>query len=237
MNMSYSLAGSTQTSHLVSCPMTADLMQSTLLAAIVALTMTLVMIFLMKRLAKPYQVNDRVMSLSPWKWLVAMTILAVLFRLQFSDDSRFLIVMVLITCQLMCARLDYEYLVIPNKLTLFIAMSGAFLSFGGITILPGAAIIGALTAMATLVIPALLLRWWTAKETVGLGDIKLAAALGLWLGWARVTEVIFIASMLGAMYGMIEVMRSKNYHGKVFPFGPFLAAACIFILLVRPIWA
>jgi leader peptidase (prepilin peptidase) / N-methyltransferase len=217
--------------------MTADQMQSMFFAIIVALTLTLVTIPVIKRLAKPYQVNDRVMSLSPWKWLVAMTTLAVLFRLQFSDDSRFLIVMVLITCQLMCARLDYEYLVIPNKLTLFIAMSGTFLSFGGITILPGAAIIGALTAMATLVIPALLLRWWTAKETVGLGDIKLAAALGIWLGWARVTEVIFIASILGALYGVIEVLRSNNNHGRMFPFGPFLTSACIFILLVRPIWA
>jgi leader peptidase (prepilin peptidase) / N-methyltransferase len=217
--------------------MTTDLMQSMLFAIIVALTLTLVMVFLLKRLAKPYQVNDRVMSLSPWKWLVAMTILAVLFRRQFSDDMSFLAVMVLISGQLMCARIDYEYQVIPNKLTLFIAMSGAILSFGGITILPSAAIIGALTATATLATPALLLRWLTAKETVGMGDIKLAAAMGLWLGWARVTEVILIASILGAMYGMIEVMRSKNYHGNVFPFGPFLAAASIFILLFRPIWA
>ena len=221
----------------MSCPMTTDQMQSMLFAIIVALTLTLVMIPVMKRLAKPYQVNHHVMSLSPWKWLVAMTILAVLFRRQFSDDASFLIVMVLISSQLMCARLDYEYLVIPNKLTLFIAMSGAILSFGGITILPGAAIIGALTAVATLVIPALLLRWWTEKETVGLGDIKLAAALGLWLGWARVTEVIFIASILGALYGVIEVLRSNYNHGRIFPFGPFLTLACIFILLIRPIWA
>ncbi len=66
------------------------------------------------------------------------------------------------------------------------------------------------------------------KESMGGGDIKLAAMLGTFLGWKMVLMVIFLASLLGAIVGIIFIIFSKRMRGKrLIPFGPFLAIATL----------
>lgn len=64
-----------------------------------------------------------------------------------------------------------------------------------------------------------------------MGDAKLLAALGAWLGWVALPGILLIASILGLIGGLIWLQWNKQDHRAAFPFGPFLAFAGIIELL------
>ena len=68
------------------------------------------------------------------------------------------------------------------------------------------------------------------REALGLGDVKLLAVAGAWLGLAALPGFLIAAGVLGAGFGMAwRRMRGEA----AFPFGPALAAA----LFVCVLWA
>ncbi|MBP3780194.1 MAG: prepilin peptidase [Selenomonas sp.] len=62
---------------------------------------------------------------------------------------------------------------------------------------------------------------------LGLGDVKLLAALGPWLGWQNIILCLLLASCLGAVYGGVLLLRGKMTRQGVLPFGPFLALGAV----------
>lgn len=61
-------------------------------------------------------------------------------------------------------------------------------------------------------------------EGIGMGDAKLAAALGVWLGWAGLPFVVLIASASGlAGVGLARVLGRPLSAQSVIAFGPYLA--------------
>ena len=64
---------------------------------------------------------------------------------------------------------------------------------------------------------------------MGFGDVKLAALLGVVLGWERLLVAVFLAVLLGAVVGVVARLRGG---GRILPFGPFLAVAGAVTLLV-----
>lgn len=67
-----------------------------------------------------------------------------------------------------------------------------------------------------------------SKESMGGGDIKLAAMLGTFLGWQKVLLVLFLSSLLGAVIGILFLIFSKKIREKrLIPFGPFMAIATV----------
>jgi leader peptidase (prepilin peptidase)/N-methyltransferase len=65
----------------------------------------------------------------------------------------------------------------------------------------------------------------TGKQAMGGGDLKLLAALGAWLGPAALLPVVFVASLIGAVVGLVMKARGSLREGRFVPFGPFLAGA------------
>jgi len=55
---------------------------------------------------------------------------------------------------------------------------------------------------------------------MGFGDVKLAALLGVVLGWERLLVALFLAVLLGAVVGVAQRAMGGT---RVVPFGPFLA--------------
>jgi len=70
------------------------------------------------------------------------------------------------------------------------------------------------------------------KEGMGGGDIKLAFALGLFLGFPNVVIALYVAFLTGAFAGFILILwKKKNLKNTSLPFGPFLilgALICLF---------
>ena len=72
----------------------------------------------------------------------------------------------------------------------------------------------------------------TGKEGMGYGDFKLFAALGAWLGWQMLLPIIVLASGVGAIFGIVVMIRQRKGQDTVIAFGPFLAIAGWLALVV-----
>ena len=96
------------------------------------------------------------------------------------------------------------------------------------------ALFGALGALAFFLL--LYLGW---RDSMGDGDVRLAALIGFFLGWIGPMHVpvgLFIGFLAGAVIGVIVVATGKGDRRTAVPFGPFLAAgATVAILWGHPI--
>jgi len=100
---------------------------------------------------------------------------------------------------------------------------------------------GSISAAATA-LALLLLRWIYAlvrrRQGLGLGDVKLAAAIAAWLGARQMCVVFFLAVVAGAVTALILLAvrrrkRAKSEGPLAVPFGTFLALAGIYCPLPR----
>jgi len=66
---------------------------------------------------------------------------------------------------------------------------------------------------------------------MGGGDIKLAAFMGLVLGWQGVLVALYIAFILGAIVGSIALLTKEKKLGSKIPFGPFLVIGTLISFL------
>lgn len=124
---------------------------------------------------------------------------------------------------LVLAVIDAHCRLLPDALTLPLLWSGLLLAWAGFGVHLSDAVIAAASAYALL---------WTlnagysacrGRAGLGGGDMKLAAALGAWLGWAPLPGVLLGACALGIGFAF-AAGRGKAWRRPV-ALGPFLAAA------------
>ncbi|PIT90318.1 MAG: prepilin peptidase, partial [Candidatus Komeilibacteria bacterium CG10_big_fil_rev_8_21_14_0_10_41_13] len=66
---------------------------------------------------------------------------------------------------------------------------------------------------------------------IGGGDIRLGLVMGAMLGWPLALVALFLAYILGAVFGLILIIsRRKDWQSQL-PFGTFLTAATLIALL------
>jgi leader peptidase (prepilin peptidase)/N-methyltransferase len=126
--------------------------------------------------------------------------------------------LVFVTMLVAVTLTDLEQRIIPNRILLVSAVLGAAIAaFADPGSLPertiAAVAAGGLLFLAALAYP----------RGMGLGDVKLAATMGLFLG-RNVAPAILIALLAGSLIGLAMIAR----HGaaarkRAIPFGPFLA--------------
>jgi leader peptidase (prepilin peptidase)/N-methyltransferase len=121
---------------------------------------------------------------------------------------------------------DLERRIIPNKILLVGAVAAvAIAAVGDPGSLPeraiAAAAAGGLLFVAALAYP----------RGMGLGDVKLAATMGLFLG-REVGPAIFVALLAGALVGVgMIAVEGASARKRAIPFGPFLALGGVVGLL------
>jgi leader peptidase (prepilin peptidase)/N-methyltransferase len=77
-----------------------------------------------------------------------------------------------------------------------------------------------------------LFKLTTGKEGMGYGDFKLLAALGAWLGWKAILPIVLMASVIGAIVGLVMKASGSLREGRFVPFGPFLAGGGLVVMLL-----
>jgi leader peptidase (prepilin peptidase)/N-methyltransferase len=65
------------------------------------------------------------------------------------------------------------------------------------------------------------------RPALGLGDAKLAALMGAWLGPLGLGVAVMVAVVAGALIGGLARLTGRLGPGQPFPFGPFLAGAAL----------
>jgi leader peptidase (prepilin peptidase)/N-methyltransferase len=78
------------------------------------------------------------------------------------------------------------------------------------------------------------LFWIIARvypQGMGLGDVKLVAAMGAFLGFPSIFLAVFMGSFVGAFIGIFLLFAGRKRFRQQIPFGPYLALGAIFSLL------
>lgn len=91
---------------------------------------------------------------------------------------------------------------------------------------PWGALLRALAAGAVLFVFFLALRV-IGRGAMGGGDVKLAALMGVllgWVGWSAVAVGVLVAFVLGGLVGVILLATRRASRATRIPFGPFLVA-------------
>ncbi len=142
--------------------------------------------------------------------------------------------------------IDFDHMIIPDRITIGGMLAGLALSL----VFP--AVQGQENAYASFRVSLIgltvggLVLWTVAtlgtlafrKEAMGMGDVKLLAALGAFLGWRAIFFIVMIASLFGAIVGISAVLAQRKSFGSRIPFGPYLAlAALLWILGGQKMWA
>jgi len=66
------------------------------------------------------------------------------------------------------------------------------------------------------------------KDGMGVGDIKLLAMIGAFIGWKGILFTIFVASATGTLVGFAVMLKTRKGMGQqAVPFGPFLSIGTI----------
>ena len=141
----------------------------------------------------------------------------------------------LIPMLLIAFIIDYRLKIIPNRLNLTIFEVGLIYTFiegrnninVAIDLLLGM-VVGAGIFLVISLIGGLIY----GKEAMGFGDVKLMGALGLFLGWRLTLMVTLLAFLLGAVIGVILIIKNRKKGMDYMPFGPFIVVATLIGLYV-----
>ncbi|KPJ52260.1 hypothetical protein AMJ39_08280 [candidate division TA06 bacterium DG_24] len=91
-------------------------------------------------------------------------------------------------------------------------------------------LVGLLLGGGLLLIIVLVGRLVYRQEAMGLGDVKLAAMVGAFLGWRLTLISLYLSFAVGALWGLALLMAGRAGRRSSIPFGPFIAVASIVAL-------
>ena len=139
--------------------------------------------------------------------------------------------------------MDALYQLLPDVLTLGLLWTGLLLRAWFAPMSLDDAVWGAVLGYVLLYLPHVLYLKWRGEVGLGLGDAKLLAAVGAWLGLVHVPTVLLLACVAGLMYGGVRFLGRARVTHRVeaqdlrdlrrvrIPFGPFISMATALIVL------
>ena len=119
--------------------------------------------------------------------------------------------------------IDLEHHLLPNVITLTGIVIGFLLSFT--TDEPGwrSSLIGIVIGGGVLFLIAELYYRVRHEEGLGMGDVKMLAMMGAFLGWPLAILSLMIASVAGTIIGIGLIVTGRGTMKYALPFGTFLA--------------
>jgi leader peptidase (prepilin peptidase) / N-methyltransferase len=170
--------------------------------------------------------GDRISARYPLTELALGVLYMVTVAVLWGDVTEMALGVVFVTTLLAVTLTDLDRRVIPNKILLTAALAGvAIVAVGDISSLPArvmaAAIAGGGMFLVALAYP----------RGMGLGDVKLTALMGIYLG-RNVAPALLVALLAGSLVGLAMIARDGAAARKrAIPFGPFLALGGVVALL------
>lgn len=126
--------------------------------------------------------------------------------------------------------IDLEHMLIHNRFVLLLAAAGLIAMFHDDFTKPADHIIGLLVGggvFAVLYFGAIAVL---KREAMGFGDVKFAAAAGLFLGWQKLLFAVLVASVVGSIVLVILNRVKDQERTTEYPFGPFLVGGMLLAL-------
>jgi len=128
-------------------------------------------------------------------------------------------------CLIALTMIDLDSFLLPDDITLPLLWLGLIANSFGLFTHLSSAVWGAIWGYISLWSVYKLFKLLTGKEGMGYGDFKLLAALGAWMGWQMLPQIILLSSLVGAIIGISMIALHGKDKNHPIPFGPYLAIA------------
>ena len=134
------------------------------------------------------------------------------------------------------AFIDQHTGYLPDDLTLPLVWIGLLANLTGAFVPLADAVVGAAAAYLFLWSVNAAFRLARGMDGMGYGDFKLYAAVGAFLGWKFLPLVILLSSLVGLVFGSLQMLSARRgWDWKFrFHFGPYLALAGIIAMFWGP---
>jgi leader peptidase (prepilin peptidase)/N-methyltransferase len=170
-------------------------------------------------------------AFSYWIVEVLTAFLFLLLYRQFGLSYTLPLALLFTSIMIVVGFIDLRNKIIPNAITLpGIAVGLICSALQGSSMLYDA-IWGVLLGGGGLLVVGGVGRWLFKKESMGAGDIKLAAMIGAFWGWKIVLATLLLSFLSGGIGGLLILLAERSVRGsRVIPFGPFIAASAVIAL-------
>lgn len=157
-------------------------------------------------------------------------ILSVLVIQKFGVTAAGISSLLLVWMLVALSGIDFDTKLLPDRFTFPLAGLGLLVNSFSVFTSPSSSILGLVIGYLAL---------WTVTKAfaiikkidgMGIGDFKLLAVLGAWLGIAQIPTIILLSSTLGLFVGTYLFFKN-NFKSLPFPFGPCISIAGVISLL------
>lgn len=130
---------------------------------------------------------------------------------------------------LVLAIIDVDFRILPNVVTLPGIAAGLAFSVVNPRVAFVDVLIGAALGGGLLYGVAWFYLQVRGQEGMGMGDVKMIAMIGAFLGWQGVLLTIFLGSLIGSIVGIAMMSLKGRDWSYALPFGTFLALAAVIV--------
>lgn len=122
--------------------------------------------------------------------------------------------------------IDLQHRILPNVITVPGIVVGVGLS---VVLPPGpvSSLIGAVAGGGVLWAIGEAYYWWRGVDGLGMGDVKMLAMIGAFLGWQQMLVTLIFASLSGSLAGAAMIATRRGDMKAALPFGTFLAVGAL----------
>lgn len=126
-----------------------------------------------------------------------------------------LLVVIFTLCLLVHIYTDYKEQLLYDKVSAVLMVSGIIYSYSYGEL--WSSVLGAVACAGIM-----LSIYWLSNGGMGLGDVKLALVLGVWLGLERGLAFLLMAFISGGVIGVLLLALGIKSRKDAIPFGPYL---------------
>lgn len=141
--------------------------------------------------------------------------------------------LILLSFLVVLTVIDIKTLLLPDVLTLSLLWMGLLFNLSETFVPLRDAVVGAMAGYLSLWLLYWVFKYATGKEALGYGDFKLLAALGAWLGWQALPNLVLVAALSGLVVTLIWRGVRKEDTAKPLAFGPWLAIGGVFGVIMN----
>ncbi|MBY0222522.1 prepilin peptidase [Sporosarcina aquimarina] len=165
--------------------------------------------------------GERISAIYPLMELLT-GVLFVFAYLHFGFERELILALLFISLLVILTVSDLKYMLIPNRILLPFGVAIFIMRIFSPLTPWWDSLLGAIVGFGLLLFIAIL-----SKGGMGGGDIKLFLVIGLVLGTLQTLLTLFLASLIGAIVGMIFLKKTKQGRKTPVPFGPSIAVAAL----------
>ncbi|GEM_PF-5546499 len=155
--------------------------------------------------------------------ILILLCLGIALKYRISADTHLLLLFTIMIFEI--GVVDRKYMVIPDKLCIMIFILGIIRNFMNLRLIKES-----LSAVCVFGVIFTAIYLLTKGTMIGGGDVKFVSAVGLFIGFSRLTEALMLGCVICIVVCLVEICCYRKK--RPFAFGPYIATGIYLALLM-----